>query len=115
MFGFDPRKGGAMFLGAVVAAAVATTTTTPTQCPMQKTSQQAAVEAALVYTTVMGDNPWSLARRFYGDGKKCYLFYNPKVQPLTKEGFFPVGTKLVMPPDESGRMPETYRPDWRQW
>jgi len=93
---------GRFILVLLAAAAATTTTTQPTACmPPGTTNSQAA--DCVVYETRAGDTPYTLAERFYGRAWMGYQIAEANRWSLTREGFFPPGTKILIPPDLNGR------------
>jgi phage tail protein X len=85
----------------MLAAAAATMPTQPTACvnPMDRTASQPGYT---IYLTGAADTPYTLAKRFYGHSYMAYAIVDANKTLLTKEGVFPKGTKIVIPPPYTG-------------
>ena len=89
------------FILVIVAATVVTT------IPGQPTGCTAPVDRTklnwVTYTAQAGDTPYALADRFYGKMWMGYQIADANKLALTREGVFPKGAKLRIPPDLDGR------------
>ena len=95
---------GSRFLAIVIlAAAAGTAPTTPTQC-LQQPGQNPRVSwtGDVVYKTQPGDNPYSLAERFYGHGYMGYRIQQRNPLAPTYRGAYAAGIEIVIPPDNRG-------------
>jgi hypothetical protein len=95
---------GSRFLAIVIlAAAAGTASTTPSQC-LQQPGQNPRVAATgdVVYKTQAGDNPYALAKRFYGHGYMAYKISQRNPLALTDKWIYVAGQEIVIPPDNNG-------------
>jgi len=99
-----------LFLSVAILAAGATAST-PTTCEKDSALEKAYKKTCVTYMTQPGDNPYKLARQFYGKGYLEYKIREANKQLLTDQGFFPPGTKILVPPDDRGRPVDVTRPD----
>ena len=90
-------------LTGVLMLAAATTATTPTQCLRLPEPAAKLPPNYVIFRTDRVVSPYELAERFYGEG---YLEYKIRIvnkDLLTKQGMFPAGKDVLIPPkDESG-------------
>jgi nucleoid-associated protein YgaU len=81
----------------------ATTVTTVTTQPASCTPPVAGKAGWVTYTARPGDTPYTLAQRFYGKMWMGYQIADANKLALTREGVFPPGAKLMIPPGLDGR------------
>jgi nucleoid-associated protein YgaU len=88
-------------------AAAASTTSSTTRATAGSTATPPAVElkapapAPQTYTVAQGDTLWSLAIRFYGEGRRWNKIYEANRDVLSSSSALPVGAVLVIPVAES--------------
>ena len=51
----------------------------------------------MTYTVQKGDTLWGIARRFYGDGSKCYVIYNANTGVIKNPNLIYAGTVITIP------------------
>lgn len=51
----------------------------------------------MTYTVQKGDTLWSIARKFYGDGSKCYAIYNANTDVIKNPNLIYAGTVITIP------------------
>ena len=90
-------------LAGVVMLAAATTATTPTQCLRLPEPAAKLPPNYVIFRTDRIVSPYELAERFYGQGYLEYKIRNANKDLLTKQGLFPAGKDVLIPPrDDSG-------------
>jgi hypothetical protein len=101
----------ASVLLSVAFLAAGATASAPTNCENESQLQKAYKKTCVTYQTQPGDNPYKLAKQFYGKGYMEYKIREANKDLLTDAGFFPPGTKILVPPDDRGRPADVTRPD----
>jgi len=90
-------------LAGVVMLAAATTATTPTQCLRLPEPAAKLPPNYVIFRTDRVVSPYELAERFYGEGYLEYKIRSANKGVLTKQGLFPAGKDVLIPPrDDSG-------------
>jgi len=89
---------GRLILVMVAATTVTTVSTQPTACIPAGPAKAGWVS----YTAQGGETPYSLAERFYGKMWMGYQIADANRLALTKEGYFPKGARLMIPPGLNG-------------
>jgi hypothetical protein len=90
-----------MFMSVAFLAAAASITITPMQCVRQPPA--GSPPGTIMYQTLVGDTPWSVAKRLYEDGSQEYIIRNANRTLLNSNGMFPTGTWIAVPPDMKGK------------
>ncbi|HUU92621.1 MAG TPA: hypothetical protein VM238_15590 [Phycisphaerae bacterium] len=103
------RRASVLLSVAILAAGG--TVSAPTDCENNSQLGKAYKKTCVTYKTQPGDNPYTLAKQFYGKGYMEYKIRAANKDLLTAAGFFPPGTRILVPPDDRGRPVDVTRPD----